>query len=227
MDVCLEHMDRRRLRPQADAVAAALFDDLGFLQGHLLQGRHDDAVAGGLHLVHRVLDLVVPFPDGGELGHGIHQGGLICNRDAGGLPKDLIEQVGLDADRDGPAAPAQLHRGQPRVIHILAGDDLARHGGNLADLLGVGGGSPDGFDDGLADGMRLGQAGQPFGQLDADFPDRELEEDLFKDPADPHFIQLQAVDRHDRNAVFAFELGAELQGRGGGGIDRIEQEAVF
>ena len=62
----------------------------------------------------------------------------------------------------------------------------------------------------------------PPGNLDGNFPQRELVEDALQDSGDAVSVEGQAVERSDRNFILLLHPGSQLPGSGGIGLDTVE-----
>ena len=107
-DIGAQQMDGRRGGTQAYTVAAALTDDLGFLERQLLGRGHDDAVAGLLYLIERAVQTFIALPDSGKIAQNGNEVGGVRDMHAGLLLHDAVENTLRDFYANACRAAAEI-----------------------------------------------------------------------------------------------------------------------
>ena len=211
---------------QPDAVAAPLPDDLGLFQVHLVHRRHDDAVAGGLHLLQGALQPLV-FPLGpGQLDDAGHQPGLVPDLQTGLLAQHLVEHFGFQLHRHPDAALGQVHAGDRRAGHRLAVQGLGPGGLQVLHAGDAGGKVQRRLVDAALQPVAAVQHGDPAGHGKIQLPDGELVQHAFQDGLQGGGVQVHAADRQHRPAVLLLHPGGQPGGLGGAGAGGVQQNDI-
>ena len=224
VDDRLHHMDGRRAGLETDAVPPALPDDLGLFQRKLVDGRHHDAVAGGLHLLHRTAYLLVGTLGFGQLDDAGHQPCFVADFKARLLAEHLIKHLGLEQHRDAHYAVGEVHPTEGGVFHGLA---VQRRPAGVGDVL-----HPGNFLGELhgrcvylgLEPVAFVQHRHPAGQGEIQLPHRKLIEHFLQNLAQLRLVEVEAAHRQNGPAIALFHFRRQRLRLGGVGVGAVEQD---
>ena len=216
-------MDRRSAGAELDGVVAVLFDDLRLFELQLLRAGHDDAVARGLDLLERGLDLVVELFRLRQLLQHLQKGFIVGDLHPG-LPgqllvKQRLRQMQLAADRAGAEVDLAHAEFVDRLELLQRPEDafgLAEAGERARAL-------EHGVVERGLDRMAVRQRTDPARQEEAQLLHREGVHDGLEQTADVLRLHVHAVHGEGLHAVFAAQLRAQGLRRGRAGALRIDE----
>ena len=224
MDDCLHHVDGRCAGFKADAIPPALPDDLGLLQRQLIDGGHHDAIAGGLHLLHRAAYLLIGTLRFRQLDDAGHQPGLVADLKPRLLTEHPVEHLRLEQHRDAHDAVGKVHPAEGGVLHRLAVQHrLAR----IRDVL-----HPRDLPGELhgrcvhlsLEPVTFVQHRHPARQGKIQLPHRELVKHPAQDLPQLLFVEVEAAHGQHRPAIAFFHLRRQRLCPGGIGMGAVEQD---
>ena len=121
MDGGFHHLDGGGAGFQPDAVPPALLDDLRLFQRELVNGGHDDAIPGGLHLLEGGTNFLV-LPAGlCQREDAGHQPGLVADLQPGLLTEHLIKDFRLQDHRHPDDAVREVHPAESGLLDGVTG----------------------------------------------------------------------------------------------------------
>ena len=214
------HIDGRRAGPQAYAVASALMDDLRLFQRQLVDARHHNAIARGVHLVQRAFDLFVLRFDARQIDDARHEACFVAYLKPRCLSQHFVKDIVLQLQRHSGAARAQVYELHLAGLDIWTlhgprrGCDVLHHAGARRKLLYR-------CIYSLLQPMSVIQHRDPFGHRKRDLLERELKQHVLEDLGDGLLRQLHTAHGHDGTAVFFAQLLGQSHA-----LQRLRRDAV-
>ena len=220
-DVGAYHMYARRARAKPHAEFTAASDDFRFLQRELIGAGGNDAVAGTAHALERVGDLVVLALGARKLLYHRDQRLFVTDFKSRLLAEHAVEQLLRHRKLQSRTARAEVNPAHIRRLHQLAPRQLLRHCTHAADFLEPLRCARHILVHLLFEPMRVRQAHKPARHTNPHILDREFKQRRLNDARDIVAVELKAVRRDCRHAVFSLDFRLDRLCLGRGGISRV------